>query len=107
MQNKISDNLCGFRQNYSTEDALLQLLENWRKHLDKQEIVGAIACDLSKAFDTIPHDLIIAKLEAYGFGYNALKLISSYLTNRMQRCKVGSEFSSWVELLIGFPQRSV
>ena len=107
MQNKISDNLCGFRQNYSTEDALLQLLENWRKHLDKQEIVGAIACDLSKAFDTIPHDLIIAKLEAYGFGYNALKLISSYLTNRMQRCKVGSEFSSWVELLIGFPQGSV
>ena len=107
MKDKISDNLCGFRQNYSTEDALLQLLENWRHHLDNQEIVGAIACDLSKAFDTIPHDLIIAKLEAYGFGYNALKLISSYLTGRMQRCKVGSEYSSWIKLLVGFPQGSV
>ena len=78
---------------------MLQLLENWRKHLDQQEIVGAIACDLSKAFDTIPHDLIIAKLEAYGFGYKSLKLICSYLKGRMQRCKVESEFSSWIELL--------
>ena len=107
MKDKISENLCGFRKYYSTEDALLQLLENWRKHLDKQEIVGAIACDLSKAFDTIPHDLIIAKLEAYGFGYKALKLISCYLTDRMQRCKVGSEYSNWIELLVGFPQGSV
>ena len=107
MKDRISENLCGFRQNYSTEDALLQLLENWRKHLDKQEIVGAIACDLSKAFDTIPHDLIIAKLEAYGFEYNALKLISSYLRDRMQRCKIGSEFSNWIKILVGFPQGSV
>ena len=95
---KFSPYLCGFRKGYSTQQALLRLLENWRKYLDNKEIVGTILCDLSKAFDTLAHDLIIAKLDAYGFGRNALKLINHYLTGRKQRCKVGSSFSSWLDI---------
>ena len=107
MKDKFSPNLCGFRKGYSSEDALIQLLEDWRTKLDGKKIVGAIVCDLSKAFDTLPHDLIIAKLDAYGFGPDALKLMSSYLNERMQRCKVGSEYSNWVNILVGVPQGSV
>ena len=107
MVNKFSPYLCGFRKGFNCEDALLRLLENWRHCLDNGEIVGTILCDLSKAFDTLPHDLIIAKLEAYGMSNDALKLISSYLTNRMQRCKIGSSYSDWVDILIGVPQGSV
>ena len=63
--------------------------------------------DLSKAFDCIRHDLWIAKLHAYGFSYEALTLINSYLTNRQQRVKVNGSFSSWKDLTRCIPQRSV
>ena len=53
---------------------------------------------LSKAFDCIRNDLLIAKLHAYGFSYEALTLINSYLTNRQQRVKVNGSFSSWKDL---------
>ena len=63
--------------------------------------------DLSKAYDCLPIDLLIAKLEAYGFSDSALKLIRSYLTNREQRVKIGSNFSTWEKVLRGVPQGSV
>ena len=63
--------------------------------------------DLSKAYDCLPHDLLIAKLEAYGFGLDSLKLIHSYLTERKQRVKIGSRFSSWKIVSKGVPQGSV
>ena len=63
--------------------------------------------DLSKAFDTLNHDLLIAKLHAYGFEYKSLELIKSYLNNRWQRTKINTSFSSWSELLTGVPQGSV
>ena len=63
--------------------------------------------DLSKAFDTINHDLLIAKLGAYGFDTASLKLIRSYLTNRFQRTKVNTSFSSWSKLFLGVPKGSV
>ena len=62
--------------------------------------------DLSKAFDTLNHDLLIAKLHAYGFDIKTLKLLHSYLTKRWQRTKVHG-FSTWSELLQGVPQGSV
>ena len=58
--------------------------------------------DLSKAFDMLNHDLLIAKLHAYGFTKESLKLIKSYMTNRWQRTKVNTNFSSWSEFLIKF-----
>ena len=63
--------------------------------------------DLSKAFDTLNHDLLLAKLNAYGFDKQSLLLIKSYLTNRWQRTRIGTTFSSWSELLSGVPQGSV
>ena len=63
--------------------------------------------DLSKAFDTINHELLIAKLHAYGFSRNSLTLILSYLTDRWQRTKINLSFSDWKELLQGVPQGSV
>ena len=63
--------------------------------------------DLSKAFDSISHELLIAKLYAYGFSIDSLKLISDYLSDRMQRTKVGETFSTWRRILFGFPQGSI
>ena len=63
--------------------------------------------DLSKAFDTIDHQLLIAKLYAYGFEKNALSLINDYLSNRWQRTKINLSFSTWSNLTKGVPQGSV
>ena len=83
------------------------LIEKWRKALDNKGYAGAVLMDLSKAFDTINHELLIAKLHAYGFHKNALKLIFSYIPDRWQRTKINLSFSSWSELLQGVPQGSV
>ena len=104
---QLSIHLCGFRKGYSTQYALINLIEKWRSHLDKSGIVGTILLDLSKAFDCLPHDLLIAKLEAYGYGKDALDLLHNYLTNRKQRVKVGSKYSEWSAILKGVPQGSV
>ena len=106
-KDKFSMYLCGFRKGYSTQYALTHLLYKWQKCLDKSGIVGTLLMDLSKAYDCLPHDLIIAKLEAYGFDKNSLKLILSYLTNRKQRVKNGSFFSTWLDILLGVPQGSI
>ena len=63
--------------------------------------------DLSKAFDCLNHELLIAKLSAYGFSPNALQLVHSYLSERKQRAKVNGSFSTWRETMIGVPQGSV
>ena len=75
--------------------------------LDSKDYGGAVLMDLSKTFDTINHDLLIAKLHVYGFSKESLKLIKSYLSNRWQRTKVNLSFSSWSELILGVPQGSV
>ena len=59
---KISIDLCGFRKWYSAQHALIKLIEKWRAFLDKKDIIGAILMDLSKAYDCLPTELLIAKL---------------------------------------------
>ena len=75
--------------------------------LDQNGYGGAILMDLSKAFHTINHDFLIAKLGAYGFDTASLKLIKSYLTNSFQRTKVNASFSIWSKLFLGLPKGSV
>ena len=75
------------------------MIEKWKKIVDDGGVFGALLTDLSKVFDCIPHDLIIAKLEAYGFYIDALKLIHDYLSNRNQRVKVNDTCSSWKDIL--------
>ena len=83
------------------------MLEKWRVSLDKGGYGGAVLMDISKAFDTISHDLLIAKLHAYGFDNDALNLIKSYLSNRWQKTKINLSFSSWSEFIAGVSQGSV
>ena len=107
LEKYLNNILCGFRKAHSTQHALFKLLQAWQEELDKSGLVGTILMDLSKAYDCLPHDLLIAKLEAYGVDKGALKLISNYLSNRKQRTKVGSSYSSWYEILRGVPQGSI
>ena len=89
-QEKLSVILSGFRESYSTQHALIRVLELWRRCLDSSGIVGTILMDLSKAYHCLPHDLLIAKLEAYGFNNDSLQLIFSFLQSRYQRVNIGS-----------------
>ena len=107
MFDKLSEKLCGFRKGHSTQHLLLKLVEKWRKTLDNKGTAGTILMDLSKAFDSLPHDLLIAKLEAYGFSLSALTLLNDYLSNRLQRVKIGSVYSTWRKIIAGIPQGSI
>ena len=103
----LSHKLCAFRRNYSTQTSLIIMIEYIRKHLDKGIFSGMRLTDLSKAFDRLMHDLLIAKLRAYGFDYNALLLINNYLSDREQRTKIGESYSSWSNITLGVPQGSI
>ena len=86
--------LFGFRKAHSTQHALFKLLQSWQKELDSGGFAGTILIDLSKAYDCIPHELLIPKLKCYGIDNGSLRLLLDYLTNRKQRTKIGSSFSS-------------
>ena len=106
-ENFLSNHQCGFRQNFSTQHSLIYLLEKWRKSVDQGNEFGALLTDLSKAFDCLPHDLLAAKLHAYGLEVSAVKILYSYLTNRKQRTKILNGFSSWDKISYGVPQGSI
>ena len=99
--------LCGFRKAHSTQHALFKLLQRWQNELDNSGLVGTILMDLSKAYGCLPHDLIIAKFEAYGLSKSSLSLLLDYLTSRKQRVKIGSSYSIWNEIKRGVPQGSI
>ena len=91
---------------YTTQQALLPLIETWKKVLERKRYGGAVLMDLTKAFDMINYGLLLAKLIAYELTNKSLRLIKSYLTNLLQRAKVNRSFS-WSELLLGVPEGSV
>ena len=66
------------------------MLEKWKNAVDNGKFLGALLTDLSKAFECLSHELLIAKLHAYGFDLLALKPIQSYLSNRKQRTKINA-----------------
>ena len=66
--------------------------------------VDAVFMDLSKAFNTLKHDLLIAKLEAYGLSLNSLKYIRSYLTQHLQRIGVNNSLSLWKDIIASLPR---
>ena len=94
---------CGFREGYSPQHCLLAMLQKGKNVVDKGKIFGALLTDLSKAFDSLSHDLLIAKLNAYGFSLPPLKLVHSYFSNRKQSTKINNAYSSWEEILFGVP----
>ena len=82
MDQFLSKYQCGFRKGYSTQYCLLSMLEKWKSAVDKGKSFGALLTDLSKAFDCLSHELLLAKLHTYGFNITALRLIHSYVANR-------------------------
>jgi len=115
MQNKLCEHvdkclsslISAYRKNYSSNHVLIRLIEKWKKQMDNKYFVGAVLMDLSKAFDCVPHDLLIAKLHAYRFDINTLILFYSYLKNRKQCVKINNVFSSFMVLVSGVPQGSI
>ena len=82
------------------------MIDKWREAVDSGGNFGALLTDLSKAFNSFPHDLLIAKLHAYGLEMPSLKLLHSYLTKRRQRVKINNPYNSWSKILFGVPQWS-
>ena len=107
LDNYFSPFISVYRKSCSTQQVIIRLLEEWRETLDKNFIVGAVLMDLSKAFDCIPHDLIIAKLAAYGFKRETLGLIYSYLKGRKQCVKINNTYSDYNEIISGVQQGSI
>ena len=75
--------------------------------MDKDKLSTALLTDLSNAFDYIVHDFLIAKLQAYGFSYEPLKVMYNYLTDRKHRTKVNNSFGDFIDSLLGVPQGSI
>ena len=107
MQSKFAKHLTGFRKNRRTQNVLLVMIEKWKTILNKKLKVCALFMNLSKAFDTLDHSLLLAKLSAYGFDNNSLSFVRSYLKNRFQRCKIENDISNWRKITTGVPQGSI
>ena len=103
----LSDKISAYRQGYSCQHVLLKLTDEWRRYLDTNFIVGAVLMDLSKAFDCLPHELLLAKLAAYGFDKNTLHFFHSYLKDRKQAVSINGNLSNFMEILAGVPQGSI
>ena len=99
---------CGFRQGYNTQHCLHIMAEKWCQCLDKgRGTSGALLTDLSKAFDCLLYDILIAKFAVYGFDYDSLVFIQSYLSERQQRTKVNNACSTYSDILHAVPQGSI
>ena len=98
---------CGFRKGYNLQHCLIALIEKWEKSVHNGGAFGVLLTDLSKAFDCLSHELLIAKLHAYGFDKRSLVLIYNYLSNRKQRVKVNDSYSFCSKILFGVPQGSI
>ena len=98
--------LAAYRKSYITQHVLI-MVEEWKENLDNNFIVGAILNDLSKAFDGIPHDLLIAKFSAYGLNSDSLCYIYSYLKDRKQCVQINNEQSEFDTIISGVPQGSI
>ena len=105
--NILSPNQFGFQKGHSAHQYLLVMIEKFKEVIDKGHEFGALLRDLSKAFDCIDHNLLIAKLHSYGISLSSINLLSSYLNNRTQRIKINDCFSLRHEIEYGVPQGSI
>ena len=99
--------LAAYRKSYSTQHLLIRMVEDWKENLDNNFIVGAVLTDLSKAFDCIPRDLLIAKFSAYGLNSDSLYYIYSYLKDRKQCVQINNEQSEFDAIISGVSQGSI
>ena len=107
MEDKISNYVSGFGKSHGTQHSLVIMLERWKKAIDKGDYISVMYMDLSKSFDTINHDLLLAKLRAYGFSTSALNLLYSYLKYRKQKVVINNKTSSSEVVIAGVLQGSI
>jgi hypothetical protein len=105
--NLLDENQYGFRKNRSTIDAITNLIGHITSNHENKKISLALFIDMSKAFDTIDHNILIYKLQKYGITGTALNLIKNYLTNRQQRVKINETISDTQKITHGVPQGSI
>ena len=105
--NILSKYQCGFRKGFNAQHCLVSMIEKYKESMNNGGAFGALMTGLSKAFDCLHHELLIAKLDAYGFIIKSVKLIQIYLSNRKQMVKVSNAYSSWREIFYRIPQRSI
>ena len=97
----------GFRKNYSTNHALLSIVESIRKNLDNKTYSCRVFVDLEKAFDTVNHTILLSKLNHYGIRGESLEWFRSYLTNRKQCSTINGSSSEYSKISCGVPQGSI
>ena len=98
----LSDRQHGFVHGRSCTTQLLQVIEKLTEILDQGGAVDMIYIEFAKAFDTVPHTRLMAKLEGYGVTGQMLQWIGNFLSGRRQRVVVGGAFSGWADVLSGF-----
>ena len=103
----MANNQYGFRKNHSTSLALLYPYDKITSAVDERKYTAGLFLDLSKAFDTVDHSILLGKLEHYGIRGLALEWVKSYLCNRLQYVEFNGISSSYKEILCGVPQGSV
>ena len=103
----LNTNQFGFRKKYNTVDAITKFISDATQYLDQKDSILAIYCDLSKAFDTIDHSVLLKKLQYYGIRGQALEWFRSYLSNRKQYVLYGEQISEMQNIKYGVPQGSV
>ena len=103
----IHPNSHAYRQWHNTETALISMHDTWVRSVDRGESCGVVCIDPSAAFDVVHHDLLLAKLELYGFGKDELAWVQSYLSGRSQCVCINGELSSLLALSHGLPQGSI
>ena len=97
----------GFRRKKSCTSQLLEVMEDFTHFMDERENFDVIYLDFKKAFDSVPHERLLLKLEGYGISRCILKWIRSFLENRTQKVKIGNEFSEPSKVTSGIPQGSI
>ena len=96
----------GFRKGYSTEQAILEMTDSVKTAIDQKQLTCGVFLDFSKAFDTVYHQILLSKLDKYGFRGIPHSWFTDYLTNRKQFVKVGEAESNKLQMLCGVPQGS-
>ena len=107
IEDKSAKYVTSFRKPHGTQNSPLTMLEKWKKGIDNRSYVFALFMDLSKAFDTINHDLMLAELKANGLSTNTLNLMHSYLKNRKQKVQINNKFSLERNVIARVPQEFI
>ena len=105
--NYLSDYISAYRKGYSKNHVLLRLIGNWKAALDSNLFIRAVLIDLPKAFQCIPHDVPIAKMHNYGFSFETLTFLNSFLRNCKQYVKINKICSHVLSILSGVPRGSI